>query len=204
MLRAVVFLPFKILHFTCGSVSSVGCLEDCGSVPVCGGVALGTFRGVGFSFRRGQRALCDCRPSGLTEACSGSTCGLAGVARALLSARRAARVGSGCCGWGASPGASRPVRQLPEGAGVSRPDCVCSACWVCCPRSVCFCILLRRVLLGLFCSLVFAKCPFITGGGPCLQPSHDQHISPLPLIIFLNLLVLGCAESSLLRLGFPP
>ena len=83
MLRAVVFLPFKILHFTCGSVSSVGCLEACGSVPVCGGVALGTFRGVGFSFRRGQRALCDCRPSGLTEACSGSTCGLAGVARAL-------------------------------------------------------------------------------------------------------------------------
>ena len=46
------------------------------------------------------------------------------------------------CGFGllwvvASLGASRPVRQLPEGAGVPRPDCVCSACWACCPRCVC-------------------------------------------------------------------
>lgn len=122
----------------------------------------------------------------------------------LLSARRAAHVGSGCCGWAhlwgphapsgscqralASPGLT--ASALPVGR-VVLAVCVC-------------CVLLRCVLLGSFCPFVFTECPFITGGGPCLQPSRDQHISRLPLtIIFFNLLVLGCAESSLLRLGFP-
>lgn len=96
----------------------------------------------------------------------------------------ARRTCPGCCGRGASLGTSRPIRQAARGA-LEPPGMAAPACWSC-PSllHVFFACCYVCALLGFFCPFVFTQCPFIAGDGPCLQPSHDQHISSLLLLFF--------------------